>query len=61
VLIPKPNATRECRRQAARGSLGWGLVRFWAKDIKDGFANIQAKAEGMAFARSVSASAQLCR
>jgi SOS response associated peptidase (SRAP) len=25
----------------------WGLVRFWAKDIKVGFANINAKAEGI--------------
>jgi hypothetical protein len=24
-----------------------GLVRFWAKDIKVGFANINAKAEGI--------------
>ena len=26
----------------------WGLVPFWAKDIKVGFANINAKAEGIA-------------
>jgi len=25
----------------------WGLVPLWAKDIKVGFANINAKAEGM--------------
>jgi putative SOS response-associated peptidase YedK len=25
----------------------WGLVPFWAKDIKDGFANINAKDEGI--------------
>src|ERR1700674_909106 len=25
----------------------WGLVRFWAKDIKVGFSNINAKAEGI--------------
>jgi putative SOS response-associated peptidase YedK len=25
----------------------WGLVPFWAKDIKGGFANINAKAEGI--------------
>jgi putative SOS response-associated peptidase YedK len=25
----------------------WGLVPFWAKDIKVGFANINANAEGM--------------
>jgi putative SOS response-associated peptidase YedK len=27
--------------------LPWGLVPFWAKDIKVGFANINAKAEGI--------------
>ena len=27
--------------------LRWGLVPFWAKDIKVGFANINAKAEGV--------------
>jgi hypothetical protein len=26
---------------------GWGLVPFWAKDIKVGFSNINAKAEGI--------------
>jgi hypothetical protein len=25
----------------------WGLVPFWAKDMKVGFANINAKAEGI--------------
>jgi putative SOS response-associated peptidase YedK len=25
----------------------WGLVPYWAKDIKGGFANINAKAEGI--------------
>jgi putative SOS response-associated peptidase YedK len=25
----------------------WGLVPFWAKDIKVGFTNINAKAEGI--------------
>jgi putative SOS response-associated peptidase YedK len=25
----------------------WGLVPFWAKDIRVGFANIYAKAEGI--------------
>ena len=25
----------------------WGLAPFWAKDIKVGFANINAKAEGI--------------
>jgi putative SOS response-associated peptidase YedK len=27
--------------------LRWGLVPYWAKDLKVGFANINAKAEGM--------------
>jgi putative SOS response-associated peptidase YedK len=27
--------------------LRWGLVPFWAKDLKVGFANINAKAEGI--------------
>jgi len=27
--------------------LRWGLVPYWAKDIKIGFANISAKAEGI--------------
>jgi putative SOS response-associated peptidase YedK len=27
--------------------LRWGLVPYWAKDIKVGFANINAKAEGI--------------
>ena len=29
----------------------WGLVPFWAKDIKVGFANINAKAEGIETSR----------
>ncbi len=29
----------------------WGLVPFWAKDIKVGFANINAKAEGIEVSR----------
>ena len=29
----------------------WGLVPFWAKDINVGFANINAKVEGIEFAR----------
>src|SRR6516162_8866337 len=36
-------------RRAGERSLDvvrWGLVPFWAKDIKVGFANINAKAEG---------------
>ena len=39
--------------------LRWGLVPFWAKDLNVGFANINAKAEGIenrpAFSRSVPA------
>ena len=27
--------------------LRWGLVPFWAKDLKVGFSNINAKAEGI--------------
>ena len=27
--------------------LRWGLIPYWAKDIKVGFANINAKAEGI--------------
>jgi hypothetical protein len=27
--------------------MGWGLVPFWAKDIKVGFFNIDSKAEGI--------------
>jgi putative SOS response-associated peptidase YedK len=27
--------------------LRWGLIPYWAKDIKAGFANINAKAEGI--------------
>ena len=27
--------------------LRWGLVPFWAKDIKVGFSNINAKSEGI--------------
>jgi putative SOS response-associated peptidase YedK len=27
--------------------LRWGLVPYWAKDLKVGFANINAKAEGI--------------
>ena len=41
--------------------LRWGLVPYWAKDIKVGFANINAKAEGIeeqaGFPRGVPAAA----
>ena len=43
-------AGRPVRRQGRQRSLDvmrWGLVPFWAKDIKVGFANINAKAEGI--------------
>jgi putative SOS response-associated peptidase YedK len=43
----------------------WGFVPFWAKDIKVGFANINAKAEGIenrpAFRRRSSGAVALCR
>jgi putative SOS response-associated peptidase YedK len=34
-------------RQRSLDLTRWGLVPFWAKDIKVGFANINAKAEGI--------------
>ena len=37
-------------RKAGQRSLDllrWGLINYWAKDIKVGFANINAKAEGI--------------
>jgi putative SOS response-associated peptidase YedK len=40
--------------QAAERSLGlmrWGLVPFWAKDLKVGFANINAKLRGSRVSR----------
>ena len=39
-----------CDAKATEPSLDvmrWGLVPFWAKDIKVGFSNINAKAEGI--------------
>jgi putative SOS response-associated peptidase YedK len=39
-----------CDARASERSLDvmrWGLVPFWAKDIKVGFSNINAKAEGI--------------
>ena len=35
------------KERAADPLMRWGLVPFWAKDIKVGFANINAKAEGI--------------
>jgi hypothetical protein len=34
-------------RERSLDVLRWGLVPFWAKDLKVGFANINAKAEGI--------------
>jgi putative SOS response-associated peptidase YedK len=34
-------------RQRSLDVMRWGLVPFWAKDIKVGFANINAKAKGI--------------
>jgi len=34
-------------RERSLDLLRWGLVPYWAKDIKVGFANINAKAEGI--------------
>jgi len=34
-------------RQRSLDMLRWGLIPYWAKDIKVGFANINAKAEGI--------------
>ena len=43
----------------------WGLIPYWAKDIKVGFATINAKAEGIdkkpAFGKAFSAGAAWCR
>ena len=33
--------------QCSLDMLRWGLIPYWAKDIKVGFANINAKAEGI--------------
>src|SRR5271163_3085190 len=34
-------------QQRSLDMLRWGLIPYWAKDIKVGFANINAKAEGI--------------
>jgi hypothetical protein len=55
---PELRAELECRahrsapggpkaRERSLDVLRWGLVPFWAKDLKVGFANINAKAEGI--------------
>jgi putative SOS response-associated peptidase YedK len=38
-------------RKRSLDVMRWGLVPFWAKDIKVGFANINAKAEGSRLGR----------
>jgi hypothetical protein len=51
--------------QRSLDMLRWGLIPYWAKDIKVGFANINAKAEGIEnrrlSARRSSIGAVLCR
>src|SRR5260370_22855016 len=51
--------------QRSLDMLRWGLIPYWAKDIKVGFANINAKAEGTRAsphsARRSSADAAWCR
>ena len=45
---PLPIARYDARAgERALDVIRWGLVPFWAKDIKVGFANINAKAEGI--------------
>ena len=45
---PLPVVRYDARvRERSLDVLRWGLVPFWAKDIKFGFANINAKAEGI--------------
>src|SRR5580693_9686826 len=45
---PLPVVRYDARdRQRSLEVMRWGLVPFWAKDIKVGFANINAKAEGV--------------
>ena len=50
VVAPDPLPVVRYDTRAGERSLDvmrWGLVPFWAKDIKVGFANINAKAEGI--------------
>ena len=45
---PLPIVRRDAKAgQRSLDVMRWGLVPFWAKDIKVGFANINAKAEGI--------------
>jgi len=45
---PLPAVRYDARaRERSLNVMRWGLVPFWAKDIKVGFANINAKAEGI--------------
>ncbi len=46
-MIFLSSATTPKARQRSLDVMRWGLVPFWAKDIKVGFANINAKAEGI--------------
>jgi putative SOS response-associated peptidase YedK len=44
---PLPIVWLDRDRRRSLDIMRWGLVPFWAKDIKVGFANINAKAEGI--------------
>src|SRR4029077_15982670 len=45
---PPPVVRHDARAgERSLNMMRWGLVPFWAKDIKVGFANINAKAEGI--------------
>jgi putative SOS response-associated peptidase YedK len=44
---PLPIVRRDRDGRRSLDIMRWGLVPFWAKDIKVGFANINAKAEGI--------------
>jgi len=50
--LPRRDSLPVVRYHAGAGErsldvMRWGLVPFWAKDIKVGFANINARAEGI--------------
>ena len=51
--------------QRSLDMMRWGLIPYWAKDIKVGFANINAKAEGIenkpAFREAFRRGAAWCR
>ena len=44
---PCPSSAMTGAEQRSLDMLRWGLIPYWAKDIKVGFANINAKAEGI--------------